>query len=99
MSVPVVVGAFPEPFMHGFGGKKLPACVVGRPKQAVERLARVLHAGDRCDANLLVLKRGSRQRFTASGDGPGQPVTFVYVGDPMRLARNPRLARFRYSLP
>ena len=100
MSVPIVVGAFPEPFLHGFNGKKLPACVVGSPGRAVKILDRLLHAGRApCHANVLVLKRGARERFSASTRGVGKPVTFVYVGEPMRLARNPHLARFRYSLP
>lgn len=100
MSVPIVVGAFPEPFVHGYGGKQLPACVVGQPKAAVLRLARLVHAGRDCHANMLVLKRGPTERFYARATrGPGKPVTFTYVGDPMRLARDPHLARFRYSLP
>lgn len=100
LSVPIVVGAFPEPFLHGYGGKTLPACVVGRPKRAVAILRRVLRAGDDCRANRLVLKEGETERFFARAPGrPGAPVTFYYIGDPMRLARNPSVARFRYSLP
>ena len=47
MRAPVVVGAFPEPFLHGFDGKTLPARVVySEPRQraAAERLARLLRA-------------------------------------------------------
>jgi Domain of unknown function (DUF4430) len=100
MSVPVVVGAFPEPFLHGYGGKTLPACVVGQPKRAVTLLARALRAGRDCRGNRLVLKRGESERFFAHApQQPGAPVTFTYVGDPMRLARNLHIARFRYSIP
>lgn len=100
MSVPAVVGSFPEPFLHGYDGKTLPACVVGQPKAAVIRLARLVHAEGDCRANVLVLKRGSPERFYARAQsGPGTPVTFTFVGDPMRLARDPHLARFRYELP
>lgn len=100
MSVPVVVGAFPEPFVHGYGGKTLPACVVGRPRRAVLMLARVLRAGDDCRGNRLVLREGRSERFFARGSQrPGGPVTFVYVGDPMELAHHPTIARFRYSVP
>jgi hypothetical protein len=95
-----VVGAFPEPFLHGYAGKRLPACVVGRPRAAVRILSRLLHAdGSSCDANLLVLKPGPRERFYARAPlGPGKPVTFYYVGRPMRLAHDPHLARFRYEV-
>jgi Domain of unknown function (DUF4430) len=47
MRAPIVVGAFPEPFLHGFDGKTLPARVVySEPRQraAAERLARFLRA-------------------------------------------------------
>jgi Domain of unknown function (DUF4430) len=47
MRAPIVVGAFPEPFLHGFDGTTLPARVVySEPRQraAAERLARFLRA-------------------------------------------------------
>ena len=40
MSVPVVVGSFPEPFLHGFGGKTRPAVVV-RTGPGAKALARL----------------------------------------------------------
>ena len=45
MREPVVVGAFPEPFLHGFGGKTLPARVVYlQPDQRpdAERVAKLI---------------------------------------------------------
>ena len=41
-SVPVVVGAFPEPFVHGYDGKVRPAVVVGSGRGA-QLLAKVVH--------------------------------------------------------
>jgi hypothetical protein len=45
MREPVVVGAFPEPFLHGFGGKRLPARVVyldPEDRDAARRLAKLV---------------------------------------------------------
>jgi hypothetical protein len=66
MRAPVVVGAFPEPFLHGFAGKRLPTRVVylvPEDRDEAERLARFLHGTATADqeeiaqfhANLLVL--------------------------------------------
>jgi hypothetical protein len=46
MSQPLVVGAFPEPFLHGYGGKTLPARVVylhPDQREAAEKVATLLH--------------------------------------------------------
>ena len=40
--VPVVVGAFPEPFLHGYDGKVRPAVVVGSGRGA-KLLAKLVH--------------------------------------------------------
>jgi hypothetical protein len=45
MRAPIVVGAFPEPFLHGFDGKTLPARVFyteRSQREAAEKLARFL---------------------------------------------------------
>lgn len=73
MREPVVVGAFPEPFLHGYGGKRLPAWVlyqVPGQRAVAERLARLI--GGRAtsrpsalrqkDLNLLLLLRPSRSK-------------------------------------
>ncbi len=71
MRQPVVVGAFPEPFLHGYGGKTLPARVVyqaSEQRASAERLARLIggHATSRRavlrrnDLNVLLLLRPSR---------------------------------------
>jgi hypothetical protein len=101
MSVPIVVGSFPEPFLHGYDGRRHPTCVLGSDVKAKRILSRLLHAV-RCvpmETNALVLERRKHTRFVAWTNGPGERVTFVFAGDPMQLARNPQLARFRYSVP
>lgn len=66
MREPVVVGAFPEPFLHGFGGRRLPARVVylaPEDRDEAVKLAKLLHGTATPDleevaqlhANLLVL--------------------------------------------
>jgi uncharacterized protein DUF4430 len=111
---PVVVGAFPEPFLHGYGGKRLPVAILYREprlRPGALALARVLRADFVAptwrvppdNANLLVLDPGPTTSFRQVGQTvpvrPGGPVLFQYSGDPARLARNPRMFRFRYSVP
>jgi hypothetical protein len=97
MQVPVVVGAFPEPFLHGLGGDVPPAVVVGRSPVA-GKLASVI--GGRIaprappGANVLRIVPGSGFTATRSGD---RVVFTVGASDAPRLARNPALARFRYE--
>jgi Domain of unknown function (DUF4430) len=102
MRVPVAVGAFPEPFLHGYGGRRRSAVVVSRPSALARRIACLVRGrvdGPRDGANVLVLVSGSELRARLSGDA-GDPVTF-YVGRKIagRLVRDPALARFRYSIP
>jgi hypothetical protein len=102
MRVPVAVGAFPEPFVHGYDGRRRSAVVVARPGPLARRIAGLVRGrvnGPREGANVLVLVAGSALRAGLSGDA-GDPVTF-YVGRKIagRLARNPAFARFRYSIP
>ena len=97
MHVPVVVGAFPEPFLHGWDGHRRPAVVeydktTHRSAAAVARRlhARLAPVGSRVasDANLLVLKcppYPGGTRVTAGmrgGDHVGAPVVFTVVCDP-----------------
>jgi hypothetical protein len=91
--VPVVVGAFPEPFLHG--GR--PAVVVGSGPVA-RRLAalvggRVAHTAPK-DANVLRLVPGSG--FTARMEG-GRVVFTLGAADAPRLAADATLARFHYE--
>lgn len=107
----VVVGAFPEPFLHGYGGKTRPALVVyetGAQRAAAEKLARLVHGkalrsgaiGAGGKANVLRLAPGPKTSFaTVSADGSaGDPVTFVFTGDADELAREPGRFRYRYEV-
>jgi hypothetical protein len=100
MSQRVVVGAFPEPFLHGYDGKRPKAIVVGQEPGAAA-LARLLHARRATaappGANVLRLV-GGPHRFIAH-DRSGGGVEFVFSGDAQRLARNPSLYRYRYEVP
>ena len=109
---PVVVGAFPEPFVHGYAGKTRPAAVryddpadagaaraIGRLIGA-ETVARTPTRAP-ADANLFVVAAGGSERFHArlrgSSTAAGSPVVFTLRGDAARLARDPELARYRYE--
>ena len=100
MRQPVVVGAFPEPFLHGFGGKRPRAVVIGRQRgaHALARLVRGTVASQAPEgANVLRLIRAA-PRFTAH-ERAGGGVEFVFAGDARRLAAHPSLYRFRYDVP
>jgi hypothetical protein len=111
MREPVVVGAFPEPFLHGFDGKTRPVAIryapgLERGARAVGRLLRArsvrpLSATVPRDANVFLTVKG-RVRFTASlrdaSAGAGSPVRFVFAGDAVGLAREPDRYRFRYEV-
>ena len=106
---PVVVGAFPEPFVHGYAGKRRPTIVFGARTPATRRIARLVHARRIVEqyprgahgANILVLysSSGTTFRVTSTTGAPGSPVVMRFWGNPDRLARDPHLARFQYSLP
>jgi Domain of unknown function (DUF4430) len=100
LRVPVVVGAFPEPFLHGFGGQRRPAVILGRADATARRLAKLVRGtvnGDAKGANRLLLVAGRGFRARLSG-APGDPVVFeLGVEDAPRLAADPALARYRYE--
>jgi hypothetical protein len=106
MSVPVVVGAFPEPFVHGVDGKPRRTIVLGPKTAAVRRIARLVHATQiapaattrvRSDVNTLTIQPARATSFTAElHDGAAH---FVYSGDPALLLRDPSLYRHRYRVP
>lgn len=96
-NVAAVVGAFPEPFVHGFGGEVPPAYVVGPRTKPVERVARLLRAKHVAAApaggNVLVVEAGPT-RFDARAVGGGVRMTFR--GDPrLLLDRSFYLRRYR----
>ena len=111
MHEPVVVGAFPEPFLHGYDGKVREAAVrYERPRLAsgARAIAKVIRARSVApasvpvprEANLLLVAAGKR-RFRASPRRTpyraGDPVEFVFAGDAQRLARDPAVVRQRYQ--
>jgi hypothetical protein len=112
MRQPVVVGAFPEPFLHGYGRPPRTAVVRYEPglEQGARAIARLLGAdsvapiSDQApkDANVFYTVRGT-ERFEASlrdeGGSAGSPVQFTFAGDAADLARNPTKYRFRYEVP
>lgn len=99
-NVPVVVGAFPEPFVHGFAGAVPPAYVIGPRTAVVARVARLLHATQAAaapaNANVLEIVRGAPTRFSARPRGSG--ALFTFVGDPRRLLQ-PSFYLHRYRVP
>ena len=109
--MPLVVGAFPEPFLHGYDGKRRVAAVrfgrgLGAEAHALARIvrARSVAAIGRTvapAANLLVVI-GGRPGMVAQSRGEeraGEPVRFVVRGRDFAraLARNPGLVRYRYQ--
>ena len=105
MHVPVVVGAFPEPFLHGYDGKTRPATIVydsqalAREARALGKLihSKTLTADQLADANVLFLTKADVP-LSATSKGAGQPARFV-IGPTAarRLLADPKLVRFRYS--
>lgn len=99
----VVVGAFPEPFLHGFGGRTRPAAVRYAPgeRERAEELAKRIDA-DSVEAlgtpvgpgaNVLEVRSGAPgMRAELLGETAGDPVRFVIAGAPGEPTR-------RYVLP
>jgi hypothetical protein len=79
MSVPAVVGSFPEPFGHGIGGRRLAARVICKS------------AGDACDAVRERLRKGGATQ-TATLEGGGAAIDVV-VGPWAALRADPRARR------
>ena len=99
---PVVVGAFPEPFLHGYDGKRRPAVVVSSDRVAGRRLAGLVRgrwarpgAALPSNANVLVLRSGPTG-FSARP--AGQAVHMTFSGDWRRLLRGRYPFRFRYAV-
>jgi hypothetical protein len=103
--VPVVVGAFPEPFLHGYGGKTRDAAVVyDSPAltSLAKRLGKLIHgktlnAQQLVTANVLFLTKADVP-LSATAPAAGAPVRFV-IGPTAarRLLADPKRVRFRYS--
>ena len=105
---PVVVGAFPEPFLQGYDGKRRRTVIVATEPDRVRVLARRLHASIAPPGSGLlargvnVIAVGPGARTTAEltfthGTSPGSPVRLAFSGDPEVLLRRWPF-RFRYSV-
>jgi len=101
---PVVVGAFPEPFLHGYDGHRRPVVVISADQALGRRLARVVHgrvtSHTPAGANVLEVVR-VRPRFSAQPQlVPGGTVRFrIDPAFARRLLADPSLARHRYEVP
>jgi Domain of unknown function (DUF4430) len=101
MRQPVVVGTFPEPFLHGWDGKRRPAVVEGPPSDVRDALVRLLGAEtDEAEgANRLVLVPGSAFHGRLEGS-PGDPVVFELGEELAReILEAPATVRYRYEIP
>jgi hypothetical protein len=99
---PVVIGAFPQPFLNGYDGKRRPAVVVSsdpRARAVARRLrARVLPAGTKAALNANAVVLGTDETsITLRGSSPGSPVRLTFSGDPGVLLRRWPF-RFRYGV-
>jgi uncharacterized protein DUF4430 len=108
---PVVVGAFPEPFLHGWNGEVRPVAVRYAPglEAGARRIGTRLGAASvepertaaPADANVFRLFGGT-PRFVADerspGSSAGSPVVFTFAGDVDALLEG-TLGRKAYSLP
>jgi uncharacterized protein DUF4430 len=103
--VPVVVGAFPEPFLHGYDGATRKAAVVYESKalaaqaKALGKLidAEKVSEDELGEVNVLFLTR-AEVPLSATTKGPGSPVRFVLGPTAARrLLSDRKLVRFRYS--
>jgi hypothetical protein len=101
---PVVLGAFPQPFLSGYDGKRRAAVVLStdpRARQVAKRLhatlvgrasvSREMSTG----VNVLVLG-GGPTGIRMAGSSPGSPVRMTFAGDPRALLRSWPL-RYRYG--
>lgn len=109
--VEVVVGAFPEPLLHGYDGEVRPTAVRYERRDqrvAAEAVGELVGAesvepeGVPADpgANLVRLVLGTF-RVEATAASPTGPFTFVIGGRPdeiSRLAQHPERVRFRFEV-
>jgi hypothetical protein len=112
MRQPVVVGAFPEPFVHGYDGhirtavvrfetEKMRAAALGLANTVGAKSVEFLSVAAPAAANVLEVHDGDVP-FTAAQRvveaGAGSPVIFrVSFEDAKRLLRDPHLAMHRYQ--
>ncbi len=103
----VVAGAFPEPFLHGYGGRVRPVAVRYEPglRPAAARIARRLRASSVAPdgtfvpraADLFVLRRGPTHltaELRSPGSGPTAPVVLSFSGRVSKLLQGAYARRF-----
>jgi hypothetical protein len=101
MRVPVVVGAFPEPFVHGWAGDRRPTVIEGGPPWLEAELTKLVGAriGVGVPVNRIRLVPGTRLSASMTGSA-GDPVVFTLGRKTARrLLADPAAVRFRYSVP
>ena len=108
--VQVVVGAFPEPLVNGYGERRETVVRYDRPAQrgAAEAIGRLLGARSGAPVgapvpgpggvNVFHLADGPA-RFRAGADSPSGPYRLTFSGDALALARDPGRYRFRFEVP
>ncbi len=112
MREPVVVGAFPEPFLHGYDGRVRPAAVrfekehmrgtaLGVAHVVGARSVELMNVPAAPEVNLLVIAEAqpALQAELRSPEGSaGSPVVFrVSFEDAKLLLKDPELAQHRYE--
>jgi hypothetical protein len=110
MERPVVVGAFPEPFLHGWDGAARPLEIVAPPGLADEAAAleQLLAPAGQGSPNRfeLIVDDDARGAVLSATRGPANdgPVTFTLSGArdavaaaAARLADDPSVVRYRYT--
>ncbi len=102
----VVVGAFPEPLLHGYDARRRRTVVLSLDPGLGRRIAalvrgRVASTAPR-EANVVELVRSARPRARVElrRPGAGSPVRFILeAGFARRLLARPGLLRQRYRVP
>jgi uncharacterized protein DUF4430 len=107
---PVVVGAFPEPFLHGYDGHRRETVVITPARSLGLRFARLVHgrllakgqSQPPRGVNVLEIVPHTRPRLSV-GINPLQPGSPVRVELDLAFARRmlarPDLVRYRYAVP
>ncbi|MFL5923880.1 MAG: DUF4430 domain-containing protein [Gaiellaceae bacterium] len=104
---PLVVGAFPQPFLNGYDGQRRRTVIVSPDASAVRALARRLHATIAqagigmvaSDVNTIEVAPGrTSARLEFSGPAsPGAPIRLSFTGNPNVLLQS-RPFRYRYEV-
>jgi Domain of unknown function (DUF4430) len=112
-SVPMVVGAYPEPFLHGYDGKSRPtdvAYVLPSSRGDALRIAKQVHARKvvgptgavGSDSNRIVIAAQPSELASIAPSGTGPHTQFeLDLGwkTAARLAADPNALRFQYGSP